>query len=406
MTLALGTQVNLADPDTFAQGPPLDVFAELRRECPVAWHEPTEQVPGFWAVMRYEDVFTVLRSAPRFSSAKGVLLFAVPELEDPEFPRMMIEMDAPKHTRYRRLVSRGFTPRMTKMLQELMERVVRRSVNRALELGSFDFVKVISTDLPATIIAEMLGIPENDYEYVTALTHRIAAMDDPEYGNTGGPATDAQMEMFEYASNLGAQKRREKEEGIESRGIVSELLEEMDGDRLSEMEFDLFVMLLTTAGNETTRTAISQGMRAFIEHPEQWERLRREPHMIDTAANEILRFTTPLYYFRRTATEDVELNGASIRAGDHVVTYLTSANYDESMFDEPRRFDIGREPNDHLTFGSGAHYCLGANLARLEIKTMFQELSRSIERVELTGEPDYLRSSFINGIKRMPVRLC
>jgi cholest-4-en-3-one 26-monooxygenase len=399
--------VDLTDPATWESGIPHDVFARMRAECPVAWH-PETTVPGFWSLTRYDDIVAANRDAKSLSSQLGVMLFAVPELADPDFPRMMIEVDAPKHTRYRLLVNRGFTPRMINRLEEFMRRVAVRTVEDAKVQESFDFVHEISSKLPMKVIAELLGIPESDHDYVYSVSNRIIGFDDPEYGNEGGgQAEEAMAEMCQYASALGERKREAIDAGEAPDDIVTALLRaDVDGHQLSEMDFDMFVLLLSTAGNETTRTAISQAMLALFEHPDQWERLRREPDVFETMADEVLRYTTPLNHMRRTAVHDMEIGGQEVAAGDHVVLWYSSGNFDESAFDEPLRFDLGRTPNEHLTFGGGGpHYCLGAHLARLEIRVIYEELVARIPALEPDGPVERLKSVLANGIKRMPVRI-
>ena len=346
-----------------------------------------------------------MRNAKSLCSARGVLLFDVPELADDAFPRMMIEMDAPRHTRYRLLVNRGFTPRMINRLEEFTAAVANRAVDRVLELGDCDFVAEVAKDLPMRVIAELLGVPDADLGFIADTAEQIIGFDQ-EDGGGGAVLGEANAAMCAYASRLGAEKRSVLEAGTDPGDIVSALLTaHVDGDRLSEEDFELFFLLLSTAGNETTRTAIAQGMLAFLEHPGEWQRLRDDRSLLASAIEEVLRYTTPLFYFRRTATRDQEVGAKLVHEGDHVVFWHASANFDETVFDDPLRFDIGRSPNDHLTFGSGPHYCLGAHLARLELRVMFGALLDRVTHIEQTAPAERIRSNFTNGVKRMPVRV-
>jgi cholest-4-en-3-one 26-monooxygenase len=334
------------------------------------------------------------------------MVFDRPELADPDAPRLMIEIDPPKHTRYRLLVNRGFTPRMIGRLEGFMHAVVTRTLDRLDAPGTIDFVEDVAAELPIQVIAQLMGVPEEDRPRLFELSNRIIGFDEPEYGGTGMPAQQAMADIFGYASKLGAEKREQLAAGNAPDDIVTALqTAQVDGSRLSEMELDLFFLLLVTAGNETTRTAITQGMLAFVEHPDEWDRLRADRSLLPIAVEEILRWSTPIYYFRRTATAGTEVAGQPIAEGDRVVFWYASANFDDDVFADPLRFDVARQPNEHVTFGGGGpHYCLGANLAKLEIRVMFEHLLDRFERLELAGPVDRLRSNFTNGVKHMPVR--
>ena len=404
---AVPTNIDLTEPEAFADGIPHDLFKRLRREAPVAWH-PERGSDGFWCVTRHPDVVAVNRDAEAQSTARmGTMMFDRPELADPAAPRMMIEMDPPQHTRYRLLVNRGFTPRMIGKLEDFMRAVTTRTLDRVVSKGAADFVDDIAAELPIQVIAEMLGAPEEDRPRLFELSNMIIGFDEPEYGAVGNrPADNAMMEMYGYANRIGAEHRAALDAGDDPHDIVSALLTaEVDGERLSELEFDMFFLLLTVAGNETTRTAIAQGMLAFIQHPDQWERLREDRSLLPTAVEEILRYSTPILHFRRTASHATEVAGQPINEGDKVVIWYASANFDEEVFTDPLRFDVGRTPNEHVTFGAGGpHYCLGANLAKLELKVMFEQLLDRLPSVKLAGQVERLRSNFNNGLKRLPVR--
>jgi cholest-4-en-3-one 26-monooxygenase len=405
---ALPLGVDLVDPATWRDGIPHELFARLRREAPVVWH-PTgsQRHSGFWSVTRHADVVTVNRDVEAMSTERGgTMVFDRPELIDPAAPRLMIEIDPPRHTRYRLLVNRGFTPRMIGRLESFMHEVVARTMARLDGRTAADFVDDVAAELPIQVIAQLMGVPDDDRPYLFELSNRLIGFDEPEYGAVGGPATSAMTEMFGYASKLSSAKREQLAAGDAPDDIVTALqTAEVDGERLSEIELDLFFLLLVTAGNETTRTAITQGMLAFIQNADEWDRLRADRSLLSGAVEEILRWTTPIYYFRRTAKADTEIAGQAVRERDRVVIWYASANFDDEVFVDPLRFDITRDPNPHITFGGGGpHYCLGANLAKLEIRVMFEHLLDRFPRLELDGPVERLRSNFTNGVKRMPVR--
>lgn len=393
--------IDLADPQTFRDGIPQEVFARLRRESPVAWHPWGKG--GFWSVTRYDDVVRANRDTHGMSSEKGNLIFDRPGLEDPEAPRLLIEMDPPRHTRYRLLVNRGFTPRMVAGLTEFMRKVTARTLDRLDGRTNVDFVEDVAAELPIQVIAELMGVPEEERGRLFELSNRIIGFDEPEYqvGSRGAPMA----QMYDVANRLGSEKRAALARGDRPDDIVTKLLTaEIDDERLTELEFDLFFLLLTVAGNETTRTAIAQGLLAFMANPQQWERVQADRALLPSAVEEVLRYATPILYFRRTATREVDIGGRVVRPGEKVVLWFASANFDEDVFDDPLRFDVGRAPNEHVTFGAGGpHFCLGANLARLELHVMFDAL---LDRPLPTpaGPVEYLTSNFTNGVKRMPVR--
>src|SRR5215470_11971293 len=393
--------VDLFDPDTYARGVPHDVFALLRREVPV-FRQLRVGLPPFWAVTRYHDVVKVSRDWATFSSErKGALLREPPE-EALETQRlMMLNMDPPRHAKLRGLVNRGFTPRMISLLTPPIRRICSQIVDTVSERGECDFVTDVAAELPLQVIAELLGIPESDQHQVFEWSNTMIGSDDPEWQRSPEEAMEAAMAMYAYANELALQRRDSPRDDL-----VSVLMRaEVDGERLTELEFDVFFLLLAVAGNETTRNLISGGMLALIEHPDERRRLRHDLSLLDTGVEEMLRWITPVMQFQRTAQHDTEIAGQPVAEGDRVAVYYVSANRDEAVFMRPDRFDVGRSPNDHLTFGGGGpHFCLGANLARLEIRVMFEELLRRLPDMELNGAPRRLRSNFINGLKQMPVR--
>jgi len=391
---------DLSDPDSFVTDIPHAVFKRLRAEAPVHW-QPEKVGKGFWAITRYADLLAVSKDPLTFSSALGgTNLFELNEEELSTIRILMLNMDPPRHNKFRRLVSEGFTPRLVTQLEPHIREICVELVDKVVTRGAFDFVTEVAAELPLLVIAEMLGVPAADRHKVFDWSNRLIGFDDPEYQTSMSDGKIAAAEMWAYANQL-ANERQQHPLG----DLVSVLLEaEVDGDRLTEMEFDSFFLLLAVAGNETTRNLISGGMRALLEHPEERDRLLADPSLLPTAIEEMLRWVSPLIHFRRTATRDVEMHGQQIRAGDKVVIFYPSANRDEATFRSPERFDIGRTPNEHVAFGIGEHFCLGANLARLEIRLIFEELLRRVPDLALDGPVRRLRSNFINGIKAMPVR--
>ena len=395
------SDVDLANRDNFVPAVPHEMLAVLRREAPVFWHDETEG-KGFWAVTRYEDVVNVNRDNETYSSARGSALITDLDEQDLAQQRlMMLNMDPPMHTRYRLLVNKGFTPRTVGRLEERARELVNEIIDQVSEKGECDFVTDVAAELPLQMIAEIMGVPQEDRHLVFDWSNRMIGSEDPEYGVTAEAAQQASLELYAYANQLAGQKR-----AAPSDDVISVLLgADVDGERLSELEFDLFFLLLSVAGNETTRNLISHGTLALIEHPDERAKLLADPTLLPSAIEEMLRWATPVMHFRRTAARDTEIGGQPIAEGDKVVIWYISANRDEAVFADPYRFDIARSPNEHVSFGGGGpHFCLGANLARLEIRVMFEELLRRIPDMELAGPVQRLRSNFINGLKHMPVR--
>jgi cholest-4-en-3-one 26-monooxygenase len=392
--------VDLLDPDVFREGRHHEAFRLLRREDPVHWHDEPDG-PGFWNVTRHADLITVNRDHGVFSSAeKGI---SIPDIEgDAEMVReMMLYMDPPRHTRYRLLVNKGFTPRMIGLLEAGLRTKARMIVDQVAGRGECDFVIDIASELPLQAIAELMGVPMDDRRKLFDWSNRMIGIDDPEFEGDRDTAYLAAGELYAYANALASERRDDPRDDIISRLLGAEL----DGDRLSETEFDMFFMLLAVAGNETTRNATAHGMKALLDYPDQLEKLQANRELLPSAIEEILRWATPVLHFRRTALADYELGGRAIEAGDKVVMWHISANRDESVFDDPFRFDIERSPNEHIAFGGGGpHYCLGANLARMELQLIFTEILDRLPDMEPAGETEYLRSNFIGGIKHMPVR--
>ncbi len=393
--------VDILDPERYIADVPHEALALLRQTAPVFWHpEPTG--PGFWAVTKHRDVFAVSTDARTFSSARGGALLRDPDSEQDlqQMQLMMLNMDPPRHTKLRNLVSKGFTPRVIARLEGQIRAVTTRTIDRIASRGTCEFVTEVAAELPLQVIAEMMGIPLADRHTVFDWSNRLIGFDDPEYNTSAEDGTIAAAEMYAYANGLALERKRAPQDDL-----VSVLMHaEVDGERLTETEFDVFFLLLTVAGNETTRNLLSGGLLALIEHPGERARLLADPSLLPSAVEEMLRWVSPVMQFRRTATGDTEIRGQKVRAGDKVVVYYASANRVEVVFASAYRFDIRRAPNEHLAFGVGTHFCLGSNLARLEIRILFEELLRRLPDIELAGPVRRLRSNFINGIKAMPVR--
>ncbi|MBG0815274.1 cytochrome P450 [Planomonospora sp. ID82291] len=395
--------INVIDQDVYAEhGPPHEQFAWLRANDPVHWH-PDPEGPGFWAVTRHADVVHVSRHSDLFSSHRKLALINEMPEEERELQRMMmLNQDPPEHTRRRSLVNRGFTPRVIGRLEQHIRDICHDLVDEARGRGSADFVRDIAAPLPLYVICELLGAPVEDRDKLFTWSNQMIGAEDPDYAADPSQGRDAASEVYAYANTLAAQRRAEPRDDI-----ITRLLQPAeDGEALDENEFDLFVLLLVVAGNETTRNAASGGMLTLFEHPEQWSRLVAEPALAPTAAEEIVRWVSPVNLFRRTATADTVIGGQEIRENDKVVVFYSSANRDESVFDSPGVFDIGRDPNPHIGFGGGgAHFCLGNHLAKLELRVLFEVLAERLPKISQTGPARRLRSNFINGIKELPVDL-
>jgi cytochrome P450 len=405
--------VDLTDLDMWARGAPYGEFARLRREAPVAWHDEAPPNSGFWSVHCYKDIVDASRDVATFSSARGIS-FEEPTDEDMAARRTIIDTDPPDHTKLRKIVSGSFTQRAVAVYQHFVEGLTERVLDARLADGELEFVDAVAKEVPIRVLARIMGLPEAELDRFIDLGDRLIANTDPEVTDIvwGRDDTDA-YRKFPFRSPYGKQLwdlgRRIVAERLRAPGddLLSTLLRaEVDGDRLTKTDLDNFFSILVVAGNETTRIAIAQGVLAFCEHPGQWERLRADPGLADTAAEEVLRWTCPTHFMRRTATTDTELGGAAIRAGDKVVLWYVSGNRDEAEFPDPELFDVARSPNRHLSFGRGGpHLCLGAHLARLEVRVVLAALARRVTRFELAGPPRRIRSNFTNGLRELPVRV-
>ncbi len=394
----------LKNPDVYQRMEHHALFTQLRAEDPVHWTEEDEG-PGFWSITKHADLRLVNRDAEGFSSeADGVYL-----MEADSFPegydmrgKIMLLTDPPKHTRYRLLVNKGFTPRMIGLIEQHLQYRAELIVDSVIEAGRCEFVTDVAAELPLQAIAEIMGVPEEDRGLLFDWSNRMVGADDPEYQSDNPDDSGvAAAELYVYAAALGEARRSDPRDDVITKLINAEI----DGDKLSQEEFELFCLLLAVAGNETTRNATAHGILALMDNPDQLAKLAEDPdRYIDGAVEEILRWSTPVLHFRRTAMRDVELRGKQIKAGDKVVMWHVSANRDEEVFDDPFRFDIERSPNDHIAFGGGgAHYCLGTNLARMELRLIFREVATRMADLRLDGDVERLRSNFIGGIKHVPV---
>ena len=387
--------------DTWGLGVPVDQFDRLRREDPVHWH-PEPNDTGFWAVTRHADVVAVSRDPELFSSELGSPFISTQTDEAMEQIRLSIlGMDGAKHHRYRRLVSKGFTPRVIATLEQQIVNRAEAIADTVCERGECEFVQEVAAQLPLQMICDMIGLPESDWQRMFELSNKMVGFDDPDLQATPEDGANAAAEIYGYCDAIANDRRANPRDDLMTALVEAEI----DGDRLDDLELNLFFVTLVVAGNETTRNLITHGTLALIEHPDQADRLRADPSLYPSAVEEMLRWGSSIHNFRRTATRDTVLGGQAIKAGDKVVIYYLAANRDPDVFENPHVFDIGRTPNDHVAFGGGGiHFCLGANLARSEIKAMIRQVVERMPNLELNGEVSRMRSDFINGIKSMPVR--
>ncbi|OBK54083.1 cytochrome P450 [Mycobacterium kubicae] len=386
------------DPDTYVQGAPFDALARLRAESPV---HPVQLsgLPHAWLLTRHADVRLVSRDTDTFTSRKGNTLV---EAEAGPTSAMLPGIDPPRHVHYRKLINQGFTVRNVQRLEPKMRQVARDIVATITEKGEFDAVIDISAEMSLQVIADVLGVPAEDRLDVFRWSNAIGSLgiEDPDYAPTPEALGQAAAEMFAYCNKLVDQRRSD---GLTDDILSALLAAEVDGEKLNRDQLNEFFLLLAIAGNETTRNTLSHGILALSEHPEQQQLLARDPGAIKPAVEELLRWATPVMHFRRTVTTDVEIRGQHIPAGDWVLIHYLSANRDEEVFDRADEFDVTRADAGHAAFGGGGvHFCLGAQLARLELRVMLEELYSNVPGLKVTGPPDRLRSSFFHGIKRLP----
>ncbi|WP_019931749.1 cytochrome P450 [Nocardia sp. BMG111209] len=397
---------NFTDPGLWETRTPAAEFAALRRTAGVWWNALADEdsAPfhdgGYWVVSRHEDVKEISRHPELYSSNRNGAIIRMPSYTTHEqleltTEALLVNMDPPRHTKIRRIVSQGFTPRAVESLRAALTARAERIVLAAKDCGGGDFVEQVAAELPLQAIADLLGVPQEDRHRLFEWSNKLMNTEDPEFA---GESVTANAELLGYAWNMAEQRRARPLDDIVSRLVSADI----DGEALGSDEFGFFVILLTVAGNETTRNAITAGMKAFVDHPAQWELFReRRP---GTAADEIVRWATPVSAFQRTATADHELGGQAIAAGQRLGLFYSSANFDETVFDDPFDFDVLRDPNPHVGFGgTGAHYCVGANLARLEIDLMFNAIADAMPDLRQLAEPQRLRHGWINGIKHWRV---
>ena len=392
--------IDLTSTATFATGHPWEQYAWLRANAPVFWHDEADG-PGFWAITKYDDIRTVSRQPGTYSSyARGTMLAEPDEMNLAAGRQMMLNMDPPQHDRFKLLVSRGFTPKNANLLADRIDELAKEIIDDVIERGECDFVHDIAGRLPSGLIAELMGIPRADGERLYELTEIMHTTDDaiapPEKKGM------AIVEMLTYAQSVADQKRANPGNDIASALVQAEV----DGDRLTDGEFQWFFLLLVNAGGDTTRNLLAAGVQALFDHPSERARLLADiDGLLATSVEEMLRWTTPVVHFRRTVTHHTELRGQALRAGDKVMVFYGSANRDEERFDEPDRFDVGRSPNPHMAFGGGGpHLCLGLHVARIEIQAMLREILVRLPDLQPSGTPEPMASNFIAGVHTMPVR--
>ena len=395
--------VELWDPDAFVDAPPHEFLAELRRTQPVYWQDMPDE-PGFWAVLKHADLTAVAREPVLFSASEGgVVMENLDEVGLVRIRDMLLSMDPPRHVAYRRPLVPSFKAKVIGAMEGQIRTICRDIMSRARDQHDLEFVHELAAHLPTQVIGELVGLPREDWPRIQAWAERntsgqdteITEVTDAEYG-------DSNVAMAMYAIELAARRRAEPPR----EDLVSLILAGNFGSGpMTDIEFGSFFVQLITAANDTTKSMLSGGLLALIEHPDQQAELRADHSLIPDAVEEILRYANPLHYFRRTATANTELRSTPIKEGDKVLMYYTSANRDEDVFDRPQAFDIRRRPNPQLSFGIGEHFCLGAHLARLEGRIFFEELLDTFSTFELTGTPRRVRSNLNNGLKELPVRL-
>lgn len=406
------THADITNPDVYVQGVPHATFKRLRDEDPVSWWNEKDG-RGFWAVTRYEDILTVSKNPKVFSSAKGIRLEDM-NPDELEARKTMMELDPPEHTDYRRMVQPPFSRREVESYEEALRLIARQTIDEVKGQSEFDFVEWLARRVPMRMLGKMLGVKDEDGPWLVRAGDALIGNSDPEFTDAPVGLSDTDLyrllpfrspvslKLFEYAEEIAKQRREHPTDDV-----ISRLLQpKRDGQPLSELEFKNFFTLLVAAGNDTTRYTLAAGLEALLSNPEQLEKLRQHPELMDSAVEEMLRWGSVTMHFRRTALQNTELHGQAIKAGDKVLIWYISGDYDERQFAKPFVFDIIRNPNEHLAFGlKSPHKCLGEHLARLEIKVLFEEFLPRLSDIRLNGSVDRLRSNFISGIKRLPIKV-
>lgn len=391
--------IDLANPDTFKGGIPHDWFAQQRREQPVYWQDDPNTGVGFWVVTRYDDLQFISKNPQLFSSeARTALYNEMPE-EDIELQRMMLlNMDPPRHLKYRRIVNKAFMPRVVESKLSHIRDLAKDIVDKVAPKGRCEFVSEVAAELPLQVICELMGVAHEDRHMIFHNTNVMIGADDPDLSTTAEEGQAAAVEIYAYGYKILENHRKNPTDNL----IDMLISGTVDGEALSDDEFSQFFLLLLVAGNETTRTVTANGMKLLIQYPDQLQMLVDDPSLIPNAVEEFLRYEPAVMQFRRTAMDDVELGGQQIRKGDKVLMYYVSANRDEAHFDEPQTFDVTRSnAKEHRAFGIGEHFCLGSHLARLELNVMFEELIPRLRNPKFESPPNMMRSNFLNSMKEM-----
>ena len=399
---------NLVHPSHYADhGYPHEIWTKLRREAPVYWWDQTEGTP-FWAITKHADIMAISKQPELFVSGPRLVISHMPEAKL-EFtpPPTLIQLDPPKHGIFRQMVSKRFTPRALKKIHDPIEQIGREIVEALVkdkDHGECDFVKEVSAPLPIAVIAWLLGVPRSDWHLLFDWTNRVIGSGDPEFQKEGETASDtaqaAMTELFTYFAALVEEKKKKPDDNLIS--LFTQL--EYEGKKLEVMDVLAWCFIIVIAGNETTRNGTTGGMLAFVQHPDQLWKLQRQPELLAPAVEEVVRWSSPIIHFARTATADTEIRGQAIREGETVGLFYASANRDEEVFENPFSFQIDRNPNRHIGFGVGEHFCLGAHLARLEMQVAYKYLLPRIEEIELAGPVERLHSALVGGVKKLPIR--
>lgn len=396
--------IDLHDLDIFADREPHEEFATLRNEYPLYWNPEADPEPGFWNVTKHADVKFVGSHPELFSSAKGINIAYDPEADPAVVGAVvgnMITMDPPVHIGYRRVANPWFTAKAMAKLEDRVRELTRQHVAEIAPRGECEFMTDLASKLPIAVLCDILGVPHEDEQKIFDWSNTLIGFDDPDLGPaTLEEGTATFMELFAYGQRMIADRRANPRDDL----MTAMANAEIDGNPIPPMLLNGFFLLMVIAGNETTRNTITGGMKALIENPDQRQLLLDKPELIPSAVEEVLRWVSAVAYMRRTATQDVEIRGQKIAEGDKIVMWYGAANRDEEVFENPNKFDVARNPNDHLAFGYGQHRCLGVRLAQLQLRVMFSELLPRIPDMEFNGEIKRLRSNFINGIKHMPVK--